>query len=243
MTSSLADADHQEVGESATHSRASPGDDALIRKGFLSLVPGWARKHVAAILLLRQERLVRLAFFHPVNVVKYPDYCRKIAPNKPVDFSLILRRLVAGEYLTARQLTRDIDMIFANARKYNPPGSSMVRLSMEAEKRFEALVLEQSFRSSGSSRGQSSPEDMLDFSDEEARGLKRKSSDAEVPARKAVTRECSLLQFTFCRPDGSGVVSRAQTELWEKLYLQALRLLGHPPQSHPPQAVQKPVLA
>jgi Bromodomain len=63
-------------------------------------------------------------FASPVDTSKYPDYTKAVA--QPMDFGTIRARCESGHYKDPEEFVYDVNLIFENARKYNPPQSDVV---------------------------------------------------------------------------------------------------------------------
>lgn len=83
-------------------------------------------------------------FNHPVDTTKYTDYLTVIG-GQPMDFSSMrLRCESGGGYKDAKEFWADMMLVFANARKYNPPGSDVYvmanTLQEETQKLYHRIV-------------------------------------------------------------------------------------------------------
>lgn len=70
-------------------------------------------------------------FRRPVNAsaLKLTDYHKIVA--KPMDLGTVHSRCVFGEYGTLRELVADVDLVFSNAKKFNPPGHMIHATAIE----------------------------------------------------------------------------------------------------------------
>lgn len=83
-----------------------------------------------------------LAFRRPVNAaaLKLKDYHTII--TKPMDLGTVHSRCALGEYLTLAELVADVDLVFANAKKYNPVGHTVHQYAVELSAIFETELNE-----------------------------------------------------------------------------------------------------
>lgn len=81
-------------------------------------------------------------FSAPVNLERWTTYLHHIHPNKPMDLRLVLRKLDAGEYADIGQCTKDVEMIWQNASRFNRPGSPARAAAERAAGMFNALLLD-----------------------------------------------------------------------------------------------------
>jgi len=105
--------------------------------------PGWRERCSCAIKeILSTDAEVNAWFGSPVNLRKYTDYLESIAPNRPVDLRLVIRRLHASNsgYATIEQCSKDIAMIWDNASKYNAQGSTVCLVAKRAANKLAAQV-------------------------------------------------------------------------------------------------------
>ena len=79
----------------------------------------WCNKILAELL----KNPLTLPFRNPVNVErdKAPDYYSII--KKPMSFSVIKKKLIAGEYKSVKEFGNDVNLIAQNAIKYNGENS------------------------------------------------------------------------------------------------------------------------
>jgi len=77
-------------------------------------------------------------FAEPVDPVKLdiPDYFEII--KNPMDLGTINKRLEKNFYSTTEQLQSDINLVFNNAIRYNPPGSDICLMVDQLKKFFES---------------------------------------------------------------------------------------------------------
>lgn len=89
---------------------------------------------------LLRERIVAhpssLSFRKPVNAaaLKLLDY-HKIIEN-PMDLGTVYSHTVLGEYETLKDFVADVDLVFSNAKKYNPPGHYVHVKAIEVQECF-----------------------------------------------------------------------------------------------------------
>jgi hypothetical protein len=92
------------------------------------------------IVTMFREKIMNLplakAFRRPVNAaaMKLTDYHSII--SKPMDLGSVLSRCVLGEYETLRDMVSDVQLVFANAKKFNPPGHIIHANAIELEEIF-----------------------------------------------------------------------------------------------------------
>ncbi|KAL0951837.1 hypothetical protein HGRIS_008498 [Hohenbuehelia grisea] len=78
-----------------------------------------------------------LIFLNPVNPVLdgCPTYLDEIA--HPMDFGTMTQKLTDSEYVTMEDFRKDVELIFANCRQFNPPGTYPVNCADAVEKVFK----------------------------------------------------------------------------------------------------------
>jgi len=83
-----------------------------------------------------------LAFRRPVNAaaLKLKDYHTII--TKPMDLGTVHSRCALGEYRTLAELVADVDLVFANAKKYNPIGHIVHQFAVDLLAIFETELNE-----------------------------------------------------------------------------------------------------
>ena len=92
------------------------------------------------IAVMFREKIMKLpiskAFRRPVNAaaMKLSDYHAII--SKPMDLGTVLSRCVLGEYAVLRDMVADIQLVFSNAKKFNPPGHIIHANAIELEEIF-----------------------------------------------------------------------------------------------------------
>ncbi|GBF96114.1 transcription factor [Raphidocelis subcapitata] len=62
-------------------------------------------------------------FNHPVDLKRFPDYAQVI--SQPMDFGTMKDKAEKGAYRDPAAVFADFDRVFANSRRYNPPGSDV----------------------------------------------------------------------------------------------------------------------
>ena len=77
------------------------------------------------------------AFRRPVNAaaLKLYDYHNII--TKPMDLGTVHSRCVLGEYSTLGEMVSEVDLVFSNAKKFNPPGHMVHLNAVELAALFE----------------------------------------------------------------------------------------------------------
>ena len=78
-------------------------------------------------------------FRTPVSAIDFPDYHRNIAT--PMDLSTVRESLQIGDYGNPLDLQKDMELIFANSRRYNTiPGSRVLRMTDRLEEWFDVTI-------------------------------------------------------------------------------------------------------
>lgn len=73
-------------------------------------------------------------FAKPVDVSIFKDY--PIVVTQPMDFASIKAKVEGGRYKQPQQFHDDMKLVFANARRYNPPGSDVNLMANGVEVSF-----------------------------------------------------------------------------------------------------------
>jgi hypothetical protein len=90
------------------------------------------------------SKLLRHKFAHPfrepVDYVKLnlPDYPRVIA--NPMDLGTIQKRLNLGFYQDVDAFETDVQLVWSNARTYNPPGQPVHEMAVELKRVFDEAM-------------------------------------------------------------------------------------------------------
>ena len=82
-------------------------------------------------------------FLSPVDLEQVPGYTDVV--KSPMDFGTISRKLLEGQYETMEDFRKDIELVFSNCRKFNPPGTFPLDNADAVEKVFKkewAKILE-----------------------------------------------------------------------------------------------------
>eukprot|EP00012_Vannella_robusta_P007064 CAMPEP_0206193470 /NCGR_PEP_ID=MMETSP0166-20121206/6582_1 /ASSEMBLY_ACC=CAM_ASM_000260 /TAXON_ID=95228 /ORGANISM="Vannella robusta, Strain DIVA3 518/3/11/1/6" /LENGTH=236 /DNA_ID=CAMNT_0053610181 /DNA_START=411 /DNA_END=1119 /DNA_ORIENTATION=+ len=79
-------------------------------------------------------------FLKPVDYValNIPDYPNII--TNPMDLSSVKKKLESFEYVEAQQFIADMDLIFQNAKTYNPPNSDVHTMAQILQKLFHEKI-------------------------------------------------------------------------------------------------------
>lgn len=94
-------------------------------------------RQIAALLLDRVMAHQSAAPFRkPVNAaaMKLKDYHKIV--TKPMDLGTIYSRCVHGEYLFLGDLVEDVELVFSNAKKFNPEGHFVHTMAVEMQELF-----------------------------------------------------------------------------------------------------------
>ena len=95
----------------------------------------------AAVAILERVMLMKHAypFNEPVDAeaLKLADYHKVIA--RPMDLGTVKRRAQAGEYAQAEEVLADVQLVFDNAMRYNPPGSDVWVMAASLHERFHEV--------------------------------------------------------------------------------------------------------
>lgn len=78
-------------------------------------------------------------FARPVDTTIFKDYAVVIA--QPIDFATIKAKVDGGKYKQPQQFHDDMKLVFANARRYNPPGSDVNLMANGVEVCYAAAKL------------------------------------------------------------------------------------------------------
>jgi len=89
---------------------------------------------------LKMDPLVKKFFSRPVNVDRYPDYLDKIKPNTPMDLSSVMSNLDANRYNALGEFVSDVNMVWANAFKYNVENTRAYQAALRAQKQFSSRM-------------------------------------------------------------------------------------------------------
>ncbi|CAE7569996.1 Brd1 [Symbiodinium sp. CCMP2456] len=89
---------------------------------------------------LKMDPLVKKFFSRPVNVDRYPDYLDKIKPNQPMDLGSVMSNLDANRYNDLGKFVNDVNMVWANAFKYNSENTRAYQAALRAQKQFSSRM-------------------------------------------------------------------------------------------------------
>lgn len=94
-------------------------------------------KSLKALIKKLKKHKVAWPFTEPVDPVKLdiPDYFEII--KHPMDFGTIEKKLDKHLYSTPEQMQNDVNLVFNNANKYNPPGSDICLMVDQLKKYFD----------------------------------------------------------------------------------------------------------
>ncbi|OLP91801.1 Phospholipase A(1) DAD1, chloroplastic [Symbiodinium microadriaticum] len=71
---------------------------------------------------------------------RYPDYLDKIKPNQPMDLSSVMSNLDANRYNDLGKFVNDVNMVWANAFKYNSENTRAYQAALRAQKQFSSRM-------------------------------------------------------------------------------------------------------
>jgi hypothetical protein len=106
--------------------RSRTVDGIIIPSAADKIDPSEARCPALEVATLLREKViadpVSLFFRKPVNAaaLNLKDYHRII--TQPMDLGTIYAKCMIGEYSTLKHFVQDVELVVANAKKYNPPG-------------------------------------------------------------------------------------------------------------------------
>lgn len=87
------------------------------------------------------KRLAKLEYIYvfedPVDVTKYTDYLTVV--KKPMCMETVREKLYGGKYATIHQFAKELRLVFANARVYNPQGNPVHNWAVQYSDVFEDL--------------------------------------------------------------------------------------------------------
>ncbi|WVQ79213.1 hypothetical protein IAT38_001309 [Cryptococcus sp. DSM 104549] len=83
---------------------------------------GFKTKRAKALLNMLQKEPAAIIFLRPVDPIAdgCPTYLDEI--KQPMDFGTIGKKIEQKKYKTMGQFARDVELVFANCRQFNPPG-------------------------------------------------------------------------------------------------------------------------
>jgi Bromodomain len=79
------------------------------------------QRHCKRLLQSLMDRHFGHVFNAPVDTEKYPNYLQVV--DKPMDFGTIRSRIDSGGYASLDDFVSDVNLVLANARKFNAQGS------------------------------------------------------------------------------------------------------------------------
>ncbi|KAK9819648.1 hypothetical protein WJX72_000731 [[Myrmecia] bisecta] len=125
-------------------------------------------------------------FATPVDTEKWKDYLNVI--KQPMDLGTIQQRILQGAYQHPDQFAADMQLVFANAARYNPAGSDVFVMARVVKERFEekwaAMVVPKLADAETQQRS------------EEVNWQKRKLDRAQAQAQDAIDQQrVSLLRY------------------------------------------------
>lgn len=99
----------------------SESDRAALEKAHRSRMSDFMQRHCRRLLNAMMERPFGHVFNVPVDTDKYPNYLSVV--TTPMDFGTIRRRIDTNSYATLDAFVADVNLVLANARKFNGPNS------------------------------------------------------------------------------------------------------------------------
>ncbi|CAB3404470.1 unnamed protein product [Caenorhabditis bovis] len=96
--------------------------------------------HVWQLLELLLEHRMSHPFHKPVDIQEFPDYLSVV--SQPMDLSTITKKLESLEYSYLREFVSDVNLMFENAKKYNPKENPIFKCAETMQELFEKKLLE-----------------------------------------------------------------------------------------------------
>lgn len=98
-----------------------------------------SRKQCKEIMKKIESISISFAFKEPVNpeLDHAPDYFKII--KKPMDLSTVDKKLEEGSYPSVDKWKEDMNLIWSNAMKYNPPETPLHSIAQELSNKFKQL--------------------------------------------------------------------------------------------------------
>lgn len=78
-------------------------------------------------------------FYEPVDYkkLKLPDYPKII--THPMDMGTVRQKLVDGKYSDPMEVQKDMELMFHNCYRYNPPSNSVVKAAKKLDTIFHKM--------------------------------------------------------------------------------------------------------
>uniref|UniRef100_A0A8R1I4V8 Uncharacterized protein n=1 Tax=Caenorhabditis japonica TaxID=281687 RepID=A0A8R1I4V8_CAEJA len=96
--------------------------------------------HVLQLLELMIEHRMSTPFRNPVDLNEFPDYEQTI--KRPMDLSTISQKVDRLEYRYLRQFVNDVNLMFENAKTYNPRDHAVFKCAETMQEVFEKKLTE-----------------------------------------------------------------------------------------------------
>merc|ERR1712228_1131174 len=97
----------------------------------------WIQKTHRALEYLKKD-ICAYFFLKPVDKELCAAYDYDLVISQPMDFETLQNNLNANKYLTLSDFVIDIELIFINAKIYNPPNHSVHRAAENLQKLFKS---------------------------------------------------------------------------------------------------------
>lgn len=76
-------------------------------------------------------------FLQPVDLTQAPDYLKTIP--KPMDLGTVSKKLESHQYATVNEWKSDVNLIWKNAKTYNPENTFCYMFADELHRRFKEM--------------------------------------------------------------------------------------------------------
>ena len=135
-------------------------------------------------------------FLQPVdyvalNILDYP----KIITH-PRDLGTVKKNLLNGDYKIMQDFMSDINLIWQNCRKYNLPGSEIVKMANHCDKKFKQLVDKnfKNYKSKGDSTKGKNENSGLSLSDKTKliESIREQDNEGLTQIVKIILKECPI---------------------------------------------------
>uniref|UniRef100_H3CMN4 Bromodomain-containing protein 2 n=1 Tax=Tetraodon nigroviridis TaxID=99883 RepID=H3CMN4_TETNG len=133
-------------------------------------------------------------FYVPVDVVALGLHDYHDIIKQPMDLSTIRKKMDQGEYAEAAEFAADVQLMFSNCYKYNPPSHEVVHMARKLQEVFEARYMKISqegclFPQPSSDKGQGETSGSLSTSSDSGSCSEAESSSEEVAMQLASLKE------------------------------------------------------
>ena len=137
-------------------------------------------------------------FLQPVdyvalNILDYP----KIITH-PMDLGTVKKNLLNGDYKIMQDFMSDINLIWQNCRKYNLPGSEIVKMANHCDKKFKQLVDKnfKNYKSKGDSTKGKNENSGLSLSDKTKliESIREQDNEGLTQIVKIILKECPTVK-------------------------------------------------